>query len=85
MTHSVDRLLAATAILFQLRKALELELQGLLLCFFLSMMAIKSLADVWSIADTTVTAVLAMAEIPAVVGTAWTGGKAQVTCRQVIL
>lgn len=48
-------------------------------------MAIKSLADVWSMADTSATAVLAMAEIPAVVGTAWTGGKAQVTCKQVIL
>lgn len=46
---------------------------------------IKLLADVQSLADATVTAVLAMAEISAVVGTAWAGGKAQATCRQVIL
>lgn len=49
------------------------------------MLVIKLLADVQSIADATVTAVLAMAEISAVVGTAWAGGKAQATCRQVIL
>lgn len=48
-------------------------------------MVIKLLADVWSIADATVTAVLAMAEISAVVGTAWAGGEAPATCRQVIL
>lgn len=49
------------------------------------MLVIKLLADVSSIADATVTAVLAMAEISAVVGTAWAGGEAQATCRQVIL
>lgn len=64
---------------------LELELQALLLCVFLSMMVIKLLADVWRVADATATAVLATAEISAVVGTAWAGGKAQATCRQVIL
>jgi len=69
----------------QLRKVLELEFEALLLCFFLRMMVIKLLADVWSIADATATAVLAIAEISAVVGTAWAGGKAQATCRQVIL
>lgn len=37
---------------------------------------VKLLADVWSIADATMTAVLAMAEISAVAGTAWAGGKA---------
>lgn len=48
-------------------------------------MEIKLLADVRSTADATATAVLAMAEISAVVGTAWAGGKEQATCRQVIL
>lgn len=64
---------------------MEVELRALLLCFFLSMVVIKLLADVWSVADATATAVLAMAEISAVVGTAWAGGKAQATHRQVIL
>lgn len=59
-----------------------MELQALLLCVFLSMMGIKLLADVWSIADATATALLAMAEISAVVGTAWAGGKAQAASRQ---
>lgn len=58
-----------------------MELQALLLCVFLSMMEIKLLADVWSITDATATALLAMAEISAVVGTAW-AGRAQATWRQ---
>jgi len=45
------------------------------------MMEIKLLADVWSITDATATALLAMAEISAVVGTAW-AGRAQATWRQ---
>lgn len=48
-------------------------------------MVIKLLADVWSFTGATVTAVLAMAEISAVVATAWAGGRAQATCKQVIL